>query len=583
MKKFYFFLALIMLSGATTFAQNVELSNNLIQRYETAKQKAVSKDATTHDHFWLTPILNEVAINWTELTDNAKTIFGQYRNRPTFTGDELIATLGNFAFHYTVNGTSGENVDPTDSNGNGIPDYVEDMAFTFQDDVNELYHTAAGYTVPPNDDTEVNGAYYDIYISGDVAGNGTYGYVQPETNVGDNPNSTNLTEVDAYTSFMVMRNNYTGFGDETVAMEVTCAHEYMHAVQGGYSVSMEAWFKEASATWGEDYVFPGHDDNLQYLSHIFGTPDVALNIGNGEAGGAYDGHWYGAWIFVKYMTEHTGNNIVKNIYERCITQYVVYAIDNELSENWSSSLDAMYIQYSIANVLMTSNSGFAPYTYSRASVYDNYVTNNGGYYVESTFDYSGTNLNFDSQSDGNNRLMRLSSDYFTMSSSQNFKITFTPDDPSAEIDILLFKISSTSWAIQTPEYVGSDAIINVTDNSNWTGYIPIVLRTDKAVSDTEPINYTINITNAAPTNIENTEKIEIAVYPNPANDYINIISPNTSLTNATVTDISGKEVLNKNLSKGHKIDTKELNNGIYFLTIYNDNQIIKTEKIIISH
>jgi len=106
------------------FAKNVELSNKLIQQFKVGQSKALSKDATTHDKLWLTPILTEVAVNWNDLTVEAKEFFKDYRNRPTFTGTVLTAYDDNFRFHYTVNGGAGESVDPTDANTNGIPDYV---------------------------------------------------------------------------------------------------------------------------------------------------------------------------------------------------------------------------------------------------------------------------------------------------------------------------------------------------------------------------------------------------------------------------------------------------------------------------
>ncbi len=581
MKKFYFFLALIMLSGATTFAQNVELSNKLIQRYETAKQKAVSKSAITHDHLWKTPLLVEAVRNWDDLTEEAKILFSKAKNRPTFTGTELTHDNGNFKFHYTTDGGAGEAVDATDTNpANGVPDYVDNMATKFVNDVYTNYHTTTGLTVPPGDGSEGGDALFDIYISGDIAGAGTYGYVAPETMIGDNPNSATITEVDAYTSYMVMRNNYAGFGDENKALSVTAAHEYMHGTQMGYAQSMDSWFMEICATWSEDYIYPGYDDNLQYLMSIFGSPDIALNLTNGEAGGNHDDHWYGSWIFAKYMTEHTGNEIIKNIYERCITQYAVNAIDTELSTNWSSSLDLIFLQFSIANAVMSDNVNFAPYTYSRASVYSNYVENNGGFNFENgstPLNYTGTNISWNSQTDGNNRLMRLSADYFTLTSDLNFNISM---NDNAETGIALIKMNVSPENISVVISDGK-AEINVTDASSWDVFIPIVIRLDKNIDNTDPYNYVLSISDVT-TGVENI-KNHTNFYPNPANDFVNIISPEISLLNVSITDITGKVITTQELSENIKINVHNLKNGIYFLSVMKDNQIIKTEKLIISH
>jgi len=584
MNKIYFLLAFIMLTGATLFAQNVELSNKLIQQYETSKQKALSKDATTHDHLWLTPLLNEAVKNWNDLTNEAKVLFSKAKDRPTFIGTENILTLGNFALHYTLDGPTGESIDPTDANSNSFPDYAENMLYTFSD-IYDLYHTTTELTVPPNDADEVNGAYYDIYVSGDEAGAGVYGYVAPETDIGDNPNSTGLTEYDAYTSFMVMRNNYDGFpnGNTDIPMEVTAAHEYMHATQMGYSQSMDIWFMEACAVWSEDFAFPGHDDNLQYLGQVFGSPDVALNLENGEAGGAFDGHWYGAWIFMKYMTEHTGNNIVKNIYERCINYYAETAIEQELTSNWSSNFGQIFAQFIVANTLMTSDAQYAPYTYSRASVYDDYITNNGGYEIESTVNYSGTDISYSSYSDGNGRLMRLSYDYVVVTTNDDFQVILTPWETDEEVDIMLVKFNSTSgnFELQTPEYSGDQAIINVTDQENFDALILIVARLDRTAADANSSDYSLYFTDAQ-TSIEKNE-YNFEIYPNPANDFVNIINNEKELLNINITDITGKVIITQEFTGNSKINVHDLDNGIYFLSIFKDNKIIKIEKLIVSH
>ena len=75
MKKQLFFIAVLALLGLSATAQDVQFSNQLIQRYESAKIKAQQKDATMHDHLWLTPILQKALPNWNNLTNEAQQIF----------------------------------------------------------------------------------------------------------------------------------------------------------------------------------------------------------------------------------------------------------------------------------------------------------------------------------------------------------------------------------------------------------------------------------------------------------------------------------------------------------------------------
>jgi len=445
-----------------------------------------------------------------------------------------------------------------------------------------LYHTTTGLTVPPSDGTNGGDAKYDIYISGNAAGNGVYGWVMPETNIGDNPNSTSLTEIDACSSFMVMRNNYDNpiFGnDPNIALSVTAAHEYMHAIQNGYAVSMDKWFKEICATWSEEFAFPGYDDNFQYLMQVFGKPDVALNLPNAD-GSDHNGHWYGAFIFAQYLTEQTDNSIMKYIYERCITDSAIDAIDNELTEYWGSSFDEMFLQFVIANVLMTNNSGFAPFTYNRASDYETYIDYNGGFVFEngsSPINYTGTPIVWNSQTNGNDRLMRLSSDYFTVTSDRNFKITFNATTTEAGLILVKVNTNSVSFA-----FCDANESINVTDQSNWLGFVPIVVRFDKDVVDTNPLDYTLTFGEAT-AGIENIAS-KISIFPNPTSDFVNVIIQDFTNYEITLIDMTGKKIINQEFNNQKStIDVSNLENGIYFLQIINNKEVIKTEKIVISH
>jgi hypothetical protein len=82
---------------------------------------------------------------------------------------------------------------------------------------------------------------------------------------------------------------------------------------------------------------------------------------------------------------------------------------------------------------------------------------------------------------------------------------------------------------------------------------------------------------------ENTP-VEIKIYPNPASDYI-IIEDNqlSSLTYKIYNNIGQEIYLPKNaINQSGVLNTSELQTGIYFLSILQDEEIIKREKIIIN-
>ena len=80
-------------------------------------------------------------------------------------------------------------------------------------------------------------------------------------------------------------------------LQVTAAHEYFHAVQFGYDVSEDGWVMEATATWAEDELYDGVNDNVQYLrSGPMSLPHKSLDQ-------FFQLYHYGAWIFFRYLTE----------------------------------------------------------------------------------------------------------------------------------------------------------------------------------------------------------------------------------------------------------------------------------------
>ncbi len=80
-------------------------------------------------------------------------------------------------------------------------------------------------------------------------------------------------------------------------LQVTAAHEYFHAVQFGYDVAEDDWVMEATATWAEDELYDGVNDNVQYLrSGPMSLPHKSLDQ-------FFQSFHYGAWIFFRYLTE----------------------------------------------------------------------------------------------------------------------------------------------------------------------------------------------------------------------------------------------------------------------------------------
>lgn len=95
-------------------------------------------------------------------------------------------------------------------------------------------------------------------------------------------------------------------------MRVTIAHEYFHLVQFGYDYDEDRWFMETTATWIEDEVFDGVNDNVNFLwgrPSALRTPGAPLDTPDNAA-------HYGNWIFFRHLSERYGRKVVRKAWDR---------------------------------------------------------------------------------------------------------------------------------------------------------------------------------------------------------------------------------------------------------------------------
>ena len=239
----------------------------------------------------------------------------------------------------------------TDTNpANGVPDEV-DRALATAEDVNSTY-VSAGYRRPDSDGALGGGTdKVDVYLA-DVGTQGLYGYCttdQPEKNDG----------TFNYWAYCVIDDDFsTGqFGTRNSPVDgqrVTLAHEYFHAAQFAYDAGEDGWIMEATATWAEERLYDGIDDNRQYISDSqIRQPWIPLD--------AYaDFYHYGNWVFFEYLTKRwpakTGKmpTLVLDIWKRlsaragAADRYSTQAIQDVLSKR-KTSFTTVYGQFADGN------------------------------------------------------------------------------------------------------------------------------------------------------------------------------------------------------------------------------------------
>ncbi len=453
---------------------------------------------------------------------------------------------GMFRFHYTTTGSNA--VSTADTNSNSIPDYIDVMSETFNT-VDEYQLTTLGFSEPPgdswyptNNDNGGNGSY-DVYVRN--AGNGVYGYVQPEDwadNTGNNENSS-ANEVNAFTSYMVMRHNYDGFPNTLIEnIQVTAAHEFFHAVQFGYDGFEESWVFEATSVQMEEMIYDDVNDCYQYMSSWFNNPHQALNLDS-------DDRWYGSFIFFEYVNSHLSVDAIKAFWEQSIThdsyygEYSIQTLDEafqDLSSNFSSMLNGM----SIANRVLSSSVYISPYYYEEA---DSYTV------TPSTFStVSFTAGGNDTVSSTN--LESNAAQYIKLNTNDPVSVSLA-NDVGNNSDLELHAIISfgdSAWTIL------SSNPINVNQTSASSIYLVVVSQNP----DASNFDYTLSFTDGV-ASVEPEIPMSFSVsnaYPNPFNPqtHIQIDLSVSEKINVFIYDINGrfvKTLLNGKINAGQHVLT----------------------------
>jgi hypothetical protein len=263
-----------------------------------------------------------------------------------------VLTVENYRFrvYYTLTGKNA--ISDTDDNQNGFPDYPEEVLLALEYSAQLL--SAWGWTLPPDDGKKGGDQRYDVYIV-DLDNDDESAHVSNERAIGDNPNSTAI-ETRAYTSHMAIDNNlsdvdpdapYDGLG----YLRSTVAHEWLHAVQMGYDGDEPAnWLWEASSTWVQDEVYPDVNDGNDYLSAVFDSPDTCLLAEGGTERTEDDTHWYGSWIFLRFLSERYGRGIIREFWEASRDLDNNAVLETVLTKH-GSNLNTLHTDFAVALLL----------------------------------------------------------------------------------------------------------------------------------------------------------------------------------------------------------------------------------------
>ncbi len=221
--------------------------------------------------------------------------------------------------HYDTEGYSA--VDTTDINANGIPDFIDSVAY-YADYAYHFEVEVLGFQAPLPDSSD-DPLHYDVYVqqigaSPGVSFNGNpyQGYYGFTPQVDSHPMICDSKKI-VSSGFLVIDNNfaitdsvlYNGkklrvFSDTGVnALRITLAHEFQHMIQFGYNATLSPLtvYNELTSVWMEHRVFPETRDYLQYLRGMMNTPEnyYLTNMSNLAQSG------YANAFFFQYLQEHS--------------------------------------------------------------------------------------------------------------------------------------------------------------------------------------------------------------------------------------------------------------------------------------
>jgi len=263
--------------------------------------------------------------------------------RPEFAAEPLLhdGEAGHVRVHYVT--SSDDAVPAADENGDGTPDYVEEVAALAELAWDDL--VARGFRPPETDTGLVDGddggdGRFDIYLLDLIAADGNYV-------------AEACTPAPVHCAgYFAMENDLADFGYPSVTdgISVLTSHELFHAVQAAYVPGMEITWSEGTAVWNEEQTFPEQTDYEQLVAYFLEKPHRPFDRGGGGFGDLYP---YGTALLPTFLDERFGDGVVRRVWEACEAAGegadFLDAIDLVMGEE-GGSLEEAWIEFSRWNL-----------------------------------------------------------------------------------------------------------------------------------------------------------------------------------------------------------------------------------------
>jgi len=454
-----------------------------------------------------------------------------------------ISPGGKFEFTYETTGEDG--VPPTDSNSNGVPDYVEEAGLA-ADFAYGVLVTNLGYSDPIP-----TGTTYEIFFL-DM---GFYGFAETYSNPGG-PGTR-----------IALENDFDGFpgnddpdGDQLGALRVTMAHEFKHAiqfVQNGFSGDSDLW-AEMDGVLAEEVVYDEVNDYYNYLGgsgDIFGDPGTTVIPGSYE-----DVTW------ALYFHEKFGSDFWPNAWERIENDpsglSFLAAVSEELNARGLSvrkSISELYLWHYASGSESTLGFGFDE------------AMNYPGPSIKSFINETDTSFS------ATQSLNRLAADFYKIDLSEQepgqVSISILATTSTLEVS-LIFSLENGS-SVQEYYSVASNQDFLIRSSVKWSDVREAGLVITN-VSGGQSVNYQYSVFSSIPDEIVLEQN-----FPNPFNPdtQIPIEIPEDQKITLEIFDYTGRKVTtlyNGEILKGTyniPFDAANLASGVYVYRLTSENGV----------
>jgi hypothetical protein len=214
---------------------------------------------------------------------------------------------GHVLLHYDLTGVHEVWQAGVDSDGDGVPNYIETLANIADSCYRHIIDTL-GFPAPLVDSICVDGGdgRVDVYLR-DLP----YGYYGATYNQSECYNPGVMQEA----GWIMIDRDFQSLkpyvGRALDGARVTLAHELFHLEHFAIDATEHiAWF-EMSAVWMEEEIYDELNDYYYYYDQVLmENPRAALHDT------AVSGHMYGAVLFPIYLSETYGRDIVKSVWNR---------------------------------------------------------------------------------------------------------------------------------------------------------------------------------------------------------------------------------------------------------------------------